>query len=48
MRELLTVPAPAAATPEAHASDRPEQPCPRCGGRMRIIEIVERGCRSRY
>jgi hypothetical protein len=48
MRELLAVPAPAAAKAEAQASDRPEQPCPCCGGRMRIIEIFERGCMPRY
>jgi hypothetical protein len=48
MRELLAVPAPAAAEAEAHAPERPEQPCPCCGGRMRIIEIFERGCRPRY
>ena len=47
MRELLAVPAPAADKVEAHASDRPEQPCPCCGGRMRIIEIFERGCAPR-
>ena len=46
MRELLTVPTPAKA--EAQTSDRPEQPCPCCGGRMRIIEVFERGCMPRY
>ena len=48
MRALLAVQAPAAAKVEAHASDRPEQPCPCCGGRMRIIETFERGCMPRY
>jgi hypothetical protein len=47
MRELLAAPAPAAANAEAHAPDRPEQPCPCCGGRMRIIEVFERGCAPR-
>jgi hypothetical protein len=48
MRELLAVPAPAAAKAEAQAPDQPEQSCPCCGGRMRIIEIFERGCAPRY
>jgi Putative transposase/Transposase zinc-binding domain len=48
MRELLAVPAPAAAKAEALAPDLPEQPCPCCGGRMRIIEVFERGCAPRY
>ena len=46
MRELLGTAAPAKevgpgdepATPEAHA-----QPCPCCGGRMRIIEVFQPG-----
>jgi hypothetical protein len=48
MRELLAVPAPADGKVEAHAPDRPEQPCPCCGGCMRIIEVFERGCMPRY
>jgi hypothetical protein len=48
MRELLARPAPAAGKAEARDPDRPEQPCPCCGGRMRIIEIFERGCTPRY
>ena len=48
MRELLATPAPAAAKTAAHAPDRPEQPCPCCGGRMRIIEVFERGCMPWY
>jgi hypothetical protein len=48
MREPLAVPAPATARAETQASDRPEQPCPCCGGRMRIIEVLERGCAPRY
>jgi hypothetical protein len=48
MRELLAVPAPADGKVEAHAPDRPEQPCPCCGGRMRIIEVFERGCMPHY
>ena len=48
MRELLATPVPAAAKIEAHASDRPEQPCPCCGRRMRIIEVFERGCTPYY
>jgi hypothetical protein len=37
-----------AAAREWLADDRPEQPCPCCGGRMRIIEIFEHGCIPRY
>jgi hypothetical protein len=48
MRELLPTSAPAAAKEEAQALDRPEQSCPCCGGRMRIIEIFERGSMPRY
>jgi hypothetical protein len=48
MRELLAMPTPAAAKAEPLATDRPEQPCPCCGGRMRIIEIFDRGCTPRY
>jgi hypothetical protein len=48
MRELLAVPAPADGKVEAHAPDRPEQPCPCCGGRMRIIEVFEHGCMPHY
>jgi hypothetical protein len=48
MRELLAVPAPADGKVEALVPDRPEQPCPCCGGRMRIIEVFERGCMPRY
>jgi hypothetical protein len=48
MRELLAVPTPAAAKAEAQAPDRPEQPCPCCGGRMRIIEVFQRGCMPQY
>jgi hypothetical protein len=48
MRELLAVPTPVAAKAEAHVPDQSEQPCPCCGGRMRIIEIFERGCMPRY
>jgi Putative transposase/Transposase zinc-binding domain len=48
MRELLATPAPAAATTEARGPERPEQLCPCCGGRMRIIEVFESGCPPRY
>jgi hypothetical protein len=48
MRALLAAPAPANAKAEAQPPDRPELPCPCCGGRMRIIEIFERGCMPRY
>jgi hypothetical protein len=48
MRELLALPTPAVAKAEAQAPDRPEQPCPCCGGRMRIIEVFERGFAPRY
>ena len=48
MRELLARPAPAAPAAQAHAPDRAEQPCPCCGGRMRIIEIFDRGSAPRY
>jgi hypothetical protein len=46
MRELLAMPT--AATVEVHAPDPPEQPCPCCGGRMRIVEIFDRGCAPGY
>jgi hypothetical protein len=46
MRALLATPAPAAA--KAHVPDRPEQSCPCCGARMRIIEIFDRGCAPHY
>jgi hypothetical protein len=48
MRDLLAVPAPAATKVETHASDRPEQPCPCCGGPMRIIEFFDRACPQWY
>jgi hypothetical protein len=48
MRDLLAVPMPAVAKAEAQAPARPEQPCPCCGGRMRIIQVFERGCMPRY
>jgi hypothetical protein len=42
MRELLVVPPPEAKA-EAQTPDRLELSCPCCGGRMRIIEVFERG-----
>jgi len=29
-------------------ADTLDQPCPRCGGRMRIIEVFEAGCQPRH
>jgi hypothetical protein len=48
MRDLLAVPASVAAKAESHAPDRQEQSCPCCGGRMRIIEVFQRGRMPRY
>jgi hypothetical protein len=47
-RELLAVPAPIA-QPEPEATNNDDAgvhacPCPRCGGRMLIIEVFARGC----
>ena len=52
-RELLGVPAPEAApeTPPASEPDHPSAlpcPCPRCGGRMIVIEIFERSMTPRH
>ncbi len=52
-RELLGVPAPEAPleTPPASEPDHPSAlpcPCPRCGGRMIVIEIFERGAMPRH
>ena len=52
-RELLGVPAPEAPleTPPASEPDHPSAlpcPCPRCGGRMIVIEIFERGSMPRH
>ena len=52
-RELLAVPPPIV-EPEAEKAAAPEEPrvlpcpCPRCGGRMLVIEIFARGCEPRY
>ena len=42
------MPAPAAAKAEPLATEQPEQPCPCCGGRMRVIETFEPGCQSHH
>jgi len=52
-RELLAVPArfEPADTPEAPAADQPRmlpRPCPRCGGRMFIIETFAAGCQPKH
>ena len=48
-------PAPSATKPQtttddatAVAPDKPEHPCPGCGGRMVIIETFEAGCTPRH
>ena len=52
-RELLAVPPPVV-EPEAEKVAAPDEPrvlpcpCPRCGGRMLVIEIFARGCEPRY
>ena len=52
MRELLDVAPPLPPEPEettaADAADALPQPCPCCGGRMRVVEIFEAGCQPRY
>jgi len=50
MRALLAVAPPMAPAGKADAStaDRPEQSCPCCGARMRVIEIFKRGEMPRY
>ena len=52
-RELLAVPARSEPTdtPEAPAADQPRmlpRPCPRCGGRMFIIETFAAGCQPKH
>ena len=52
-RELLGV-APPVIEPEAEKAAAPNEPrvlacpCPRCGGRMIVIEVFARGCEPRY
>ena len=52
-RELLAVPPPIV-EPEVEKVAAPDEPrvlpcpCPRCGGRMLVIEIFARGCEPRY
>ena len=52
-RELLAVP-PRVVEPEAEKVAAPDEPrvlpcpCPRCGGRMLVIEIFARGCEPRH
>jgi hypothetical protein len=56
VRQLLSAPAvhvePGDASGASGASDAEPQtlshPCPRCAGRMIIIETFERGCTPRY
>jgi hypothetical protein len=50
-RELLAVPTPQAEPDDASRPDDPptnSHSCPCCGGRMRIIEVFERGCQPHY
>jgi hypothetical protein len=52
-RHLLNVPATQSEPPDADSIGDSEpqtlsHPCPRCGGRMIIIETFERGCAPRY
>jgi hypothetical protein len=52
-RELLAMPAPAKEPDGLKAAETEEprlhpHPCPRCGGRMIIIEVFARGCEPSY
>jgi hypothetical protein len=52
-RELLAMPllpidAIKAASTDVNEPQKPEQPCPCCGGRMIIIETFQRGCSPQY
>jgi Putative transposase len=54
-RTLIAAATPAQATHKhvakddaATAPDKPEHPCPRCGGRMQIIELFEPGAVPRH
>ena len=52
-RELLAMP-PRVVEPEERKTAAPDEPrvlacpCPRCGGRMLVIEVLARGCEPRY
>ena len=52
-RELLHVAPPATASETVETADASEpraepRPCPRCGGRMLVIEIFARGCEPKH
>ena len=53
MRELLAVPNKTGKDDEADSDEKSEQdelacPCPKCGGRMIVIETFEGGCEPRH